>query len=78
MRASNLALTLLSGSAYGHPGMRKLMADLMKRQAPPNVPEPLIGDLATQGATTPVGLAIENCINGNGPCQNQNVKVSFL
>jgi len=58
--------------------MRKLMVDLMKRQVPSNVPEPLIGDLATEGATTPVGLAVENCINGNGPCQDQTIKVSIL
>ena len=68
-------LALSAGGTYAFPGMRQLMVDLMKRQAPPNIPEPLIGDLATKGATTPVGTAVLNCINGTAACQNLDPKV---
>jgi hypothetical protein len=70
-----LAFALCIRTVYGFPGMAKLMQDLMKRQAPPAVPEPLIGDLATIGARTPVGTAVLNCINGTGACQDLSPKV---
>jgi hypothetical protein len=73
----NAVLLALSGVAHALPGMKNLMVDLVKRQAPPNVPEPLFGDLATKGATTPVGTAILNCINGTASCQNLDPKVTM-
>jgi hypothetical protein len=76
MKLSVVLLALSAGGTYAFPGMRNLMVDLMKRQAPPTVPEPLFGDLATKGATTPVGTAILNCINGTAACQNLDPKVN--
>jgi hypothetical protein len=82
MKLNTLALALSVGGAYGFPGMKNLMVELMKRQGgppggggPPVVPEPLIGDLATKGATTPVGVAVEGCINGTSTCENNDPKV---
>src|SRR5258708_2500503 len=79
MRSIFIVLGGLAQTLCAFPGMHGLVRDLMKRQAPPVIPEPLIGDLATKGATTPVGNAVLKCINGTGidePCQNLEPKVS--
>jgi hypothetical protein len=58
--------------AAAFPGLKNLMVELGTRQAPPepNVP---IGDLATEGATTPVGHLVMNCLDDNG-CQSNAVR----
>jgi hypothetical protein len=62
MRSSILLLATL-GSVYAHPGrMGHLMQDLARRQAPPNQTVEMIGDLATVGATTPVGVKVQTCL----------------
>jgi hypothetical protein len=77
LRAVHLLLTV--GEVTAFPGMKNLMVDLLKRQtAPPTVPEPLLGDLATDGATTLVGNLVLNCINGTGPCQTNQPKVRYF
>ncbi|KAH7389376.1 heme peroxidase [Phaeosphaeria sp. MPI-PUGE-AT-0046c] len=50
------------------PGLKNLMVELGSRQAPPepNVP---IGDLATEGPTTPVGHLVMHCLDDKG-CQS--------
>ena len=77
MKLNIFVLSAAVGSATAYPGMAKLMHELIARQGgpPPTAPQPLFGDLATQGATTPVGQAILSCITGNGPCQVNTPKV---
>jgi hypothetical protein len=54
-------------------GMLEEMAPHARRQAP-NVTVEMIGDLR-DGATTPVGNLIRNCLLGTGPCQDLSAKV---
>jgi hypothetical protein len=75
MKLNLLLLGALSGAASAFPGLKELMTDLAKRQGPPVVPAPLIGDLKTQGATTAVGKQVLACIQGTGPCENNEKKV---
>jgi hypothetical protein len=79
MKSAVVQLLLLAGGATAFPGMRKLMTDIMKRQTtgPPAAPEPLIGDLAKVGATSPVGTLVLNCINGTTSCQALEPKVNL-
>jgi len=78
-----LSFYLVSASAaatFAMPGMINLMHELARRQAgPPPTPE-LIGDLATQGATTPVGNKVKACITGVGDpsCQELTPKVNAI
>lgn len=58
-------------------GMLKEMAPIARRQAA-NATVEMIGDLKTEGATTPVGTAIQNCLLGTGPCQDLSAKVMLL
>jgi hypothetical protein len=78
MKLNLLLLGALTGAATAFPGLKQLMTDLAKRQGPPNIPAPLIGDLKTQGATTAVGKQVLNCIQGTGPCENLAPKVLSL
>lgn len=57
--------------ATAFPGLKNLMVELGTRQAPPepNVP---IGDLATEGPTTPVGHRVMDCLDDKG-CQSNAV-----
>jgi hypothetical protein len=63
MKVSTLLIGTFAVEGNAFPGMKGLLMELMKRQAPPLIPEPLIGDLATKGATTAVGRAVLNCLN---------------
>ncbi|QDS75246.1 hypothetical protein FKW77_000610 [Venturia effusa] len=54
-------------------GMLKEMAPLARRQAA-NTTVEMIGDLKTQGATTPVGISVQNCLLGTGPCEDLSAK----
>lgn len=58
-------------------GMLKEMAPHARRQAA-NTTVEMIGDLKTQGATTPVGTTIQNCLLGTGPCQDLSTKVKQI
>lgn len=66
MKLSTFILAASASSVYGYPGMKGLFTELLRRQAPPQLPLVLIGDLATKGATTPVGTDVLNCLSGNG------------
>jgi hypothetical protein len=79
MKLSAFLLASAATGAHAFPGMKNLMVELMKRQGgPPLIPEPLIGDLATEGATTPVGQAVLGCFNDalGVSCQVPAAKVS--
>lgn len=77
MKLNVILIGALSGAATAFPGLKGLMTDLAKRQGPPNVPAPLIGDLKTQGGTTAVGKQVLNCIQGTGPCELNAPKARF-
>jgi hypothetical protein len=55
-----------AGVAVAHPGMNKMMQELVKRQNTTAPPVELIGDLATVGAQTDTGKAVFACLSGNG------------
>jgi hypothetical protein len=55
-------------------GMLEQMAPHARRQAA-NTTVEMIGDLKTEGATTPVGTTIQNCLLGTGSCQDLSTKV---
>jgi hypothetical protein len=76
-----LSISLLGAAvstALAYPCMGNLMAELSKRQAtsPPNVTIEMVGDLV-QGATTPVGNQVKNCLLGSGPCQDLTPRVNY-
>lgn len=58
----------IANVSVAFPGLKNLMTELGARQAPPepNVP---IGDLATEGPTTPVGHQVMDCLDDKG-CQS--------
>jgi hypothetical protein len=62
-----------SDVAFAWPGMKGLMTELNRRQGPPggkpNVTVTMIGDLV-QGATTPVGHEVQDCLLGTISCQD--------
>jgi len=75
MKLSLYLTSILAGSALAFPGMSNLMRELAARQAAGAAPAPeMIGDLV-QGATTPVGNQVKNCLLGTGPCQDLTPKV---
>lgn len=61
----------IANVSVAFPGLKNLMTELGARQAPPepNVP---IGDLATEGPTTPVGHQVMDCLDDKG-CQSNAV-----
>jgi hypothetical protein len=62
MKSAIVLLGAAAGVAMANPGMGYLMRNLAKRQAAPNQTLPLIGDLVTVGAVTPVGKLVEGCL----------------
>lgn len=65
---------LVAGRAIAFPGMRELLQDLSKRQDPDGSVE-MIGDLATQGATTQVGQQVRDCLLNVTSCENPSPNV---
>ncbi|OMP82656.1 Manganese peroxidase 1 [Diplodia seriata] len=72
---SSIALTVLIQPAVAHPGMANLVQEIRARQdadttvvvdlnADGDADPEMIGDLATVGATTPVGTSIYNILTG--------------
>ena len=60
----------MASTAFGYPGMGTLMAELAKKAVTERAAAPeLMGDLLVQGATTPVGNTIKDCLLGNISCQ---------
>lgn len=74
MKLSLYLTGVLAGTALTFPGMGDLMRKLAERQASGAPPVEMIGDLV-QGATTPVGNQVKNCLLGSGPCQDLTPKV---
>ena len=78
MKLSLFLANVLAGTALAYPGMGDLMRELAERQATTPTPAPeMIGDLI-QGATTPVGNQVKNCLLGTGRCQDTTPKVRSL
>ena len=72
MKLTIYLTSVLAGTVLAFPGMKNLMRELAKRQAT-GTPE-MIGDLI-QGATSPVGNQVKNCLLGTGSCQDLTPKV---
>jgi hypothetical protein len=72
MKLTIYLTSVLAGTVLAFPGMKNLMRELAKRQTT-GTPE-MIGDL-NQGATTPVGNQVKNCLLGTGSCQDLTPKV---
>jgi hypothetical protein len=76
MRSTILALCAVTGVALANPRMGRMMMELDRRQNTTAPPVELIGDLITPGATTPVGLQVKACLEGNGQnCVDSTTKV---
>ncbi|RDW82843.1 peroxidase-2 [Coleophoma cylindrospora] len=75
MKLTTYLLCATAGTAVAYPGMGNLMAELSKRAAaaPADPTIEMIGDLV-QGATTPVGKEVKDCLLGNQACQNLTPK----
>jgi len=58
--------------------MGGLIRDLSSRQAPPNQTVEMIGDLATEGATTDVGKKVKTCLEdpSGASCEDSSAKVN--
>jgi hypothetical protein len=79
MRSSILLLGAAAG-ALAHPGrMGHLIRDLSTRQAPPNQTVEMIGDLATIGAVTDVGVKVKTCLEdpSGAACVDTSAHVSI-
>ena len=77
MKSTLCLIGAIAGPALAFPGMSNLMAELAERQATTATPAPeMIGDLI-QGATTPVGNEVKNCLLGTISCQNLTPKVTI-
>ncbi|RDW59926.1 peroxidase-3 [Coleophoma cylindrospora] len=72
MKYNLIYLTAAATAVSAFPGMKDLMADLGKRQADTATVE-LLGDLL-DGATTPVGQEVKDCLLGNVACQDGSKK----
>lgn len=74
MKAPRFLAVVLAARAVAFPGMRELLQDLSTRQAPDGQVE-MIGDLATEGATSQVGEQIRDCLLNVTSCENPSPNV---
>lgn len=79
MKFTSATVLALAGSAAAWPGMSALIQELAKRQGPTpgGLDAPMIGDLATIGAITPVGKQVKSCLQGTISCESPGAKVSL-
>ncbi len=77
MKPTIYLIGVLGGTALAFPGINNLMRELAKRQAAGAPAPEMIGDLI-QGATTPVGNQVKDCLLGSGSCQDSTPKVKPL
>jgi hypothetical protein len=79
MKKTLLLASSLVATVIAYPGMKNVMPDIrnLARQAPQE-PVEMIGDLATQGATTAVGHTVQDCLEGKIDCYDDTPKVIFI
>jgi hypothetical protein len=69
----------LATSTTAYPGMKNKISDIqnLARQAPQE-PVEMLGDLATQGATTATGHTVQDCLEGKIDCYDDAPKVLLI
>jgi hypothetical protein len=81
MKFSNFLIAGVTvGTVLAYPGMKNIMMELdeiAKRQTAPNTTIEMIGDLIN-GATTPVGNLVKDCLEGTVSCEVVTPKVRIL
>jgi hypothetical protein len=75
MKLTIYLISVLTGTVFAFTGMNNLMKELAKRQAAGTPAPEMVGDLV-QGAATPVGNQVKNCLLGTGACQDLTPKVN--